>query len=84
MLSVGLLFLMFFLAFEGAVVQADDEDYDPCKAGKIFYLRFVVNSLFLRFFSLSNEPSFLVRETRVSACALDRSYQFSCQINSRN
>lgn len=35
MLSVGLLFLMFFLAFEGAVVQADDEDYDPCKADGI-------------------------------------------------
>ncbi|PFX27229.1 Bone morphogenetic protein 1-like, partial [Stylophora pistillata] len=35
MLSSGLLFLIFFVAFEGTVVTADDEDYDPCKADGI-------------------------------------------------
>ena len=34
MLSALLFSLMLFLAFERAMVAADEEDYDPCKAGK--------------------------------------------------
>ena len=61
MLSVGLLFLMFFLAFEGAVVQADDEDYDPCKAGKVFFI-YVSSSIP---FSC---VSFLCQTSHLSSC----------------
>lgn len=42
--------LMLFLAFERAIVLADEDDYDPCKAGKFkykFLLQFDVPSLLL-------------------------------------
>ena len=67
MLSVGLLFLMLFLAFEGAVVQADDEDYDPCKAGKIFLSTFRRHFPFLAFLFFVKRAIFpRVRNTSIS------------------
>ena len=67
------------------MVLADEEDYDPCKAGKfkaIFCLQldvsrllwFVCESIYLR----SN------RKLRKFVCARELSYQLTCQISSLN
>lgn len=56
----SLLSFILFLALKRVVVLADDEDYDPCKAGKFesqFLLQFDVPRLP---FFLSMNQSFLV------------------------
>lgn len=81
----SLLSFILFLALTRIVVLADDEDYDPCKAGKFesqFPLQFHVARLFL----FVNEPIFLRfnRNLRQFVRARELTYQLCCQINNLN
>ena len=91
MLSASLMFrsilclLLSFLLFGPMVVLADEEDYDPCKAGEFTSIfrsqlvvsrlsQFVCESIYLRFNGKLGQ----------FVCARELSYQLSCQISSLN